>query len=739
MSWETIDTDRLHPVVAQAVAITRAHQTHAQAHPALREAACLQAQFPHGLGSIAPGDLLAGAQAADRIVYVGSMWWAMMPDRQDPGKQGGYCCDFAAAARYREPADAAAVQAVLAYWQDRATWARISQRWPEELTACIHQHGQISGGGSGFALALDLDPLLREGLPGLQQRIAQAEMADHDLHAALRETVTLLLATCRYYQEQAQRLCSERLDEAERLRLHRIAASLEALQQGAPANLHEAMQLYWLVSLLAGGRHIECWRPDVALGDFYAADIDSGRLSQEQADALVLGLWRQIARHGDPAVCRLLIGGVGRRNPEQADRFCLAAIAATRRHREVIPQLSLRFHKHQDPGLLQAAYAALGDGGTYPMLFNDDAIVPGIEQALHVPRHDAERYHPLGCGEYMIAGMSPSLLNHGWSFGQSFHAALWGGRDAAGHRLSPQLRQPADRHTLRQRLHEEIANAAELAAQAHAINNAVLRQDCAFLFASLLLDDCLARGASLFDGGVRYQGACVMAHGMVNVADGLVALEQHPEIDATTLRTALATDFDQHPELLTRLQAAPKFGNDLAEVDAVTVDLWRLAMRAADAASKRHGLDFLTVSSVNPGGYDMGAACGATPDGRHAGTPFAIGTAPSAGADRSGLTALLNSLARIDPVNGGVSSNIKLAKTWFSHQRPALEALCGVFWQQGGMQATLTVVDQRELEEALDHPERHPHLLVRVGGWSARFVDLDRPVQEEIIRRTVHC
>jgi pyruvate-formate lyase len=233
-----------------------------------------------------------------------------------------------------------------------------------------------------------------------------------------------------------------------------------------------------------------------------------------------------------------------------------------------------------------------------------------------------------------------------------------------------------------------------------------------------------------------------MGHGFTNAADGLTAIRrlvfEQRRIAPADLLAALASDFEGAEPMRRQLADQPKFGNDDPDADRELVELWRLLSKAADEAGRRAGLPFLTVSSVNPGGYHMGHQCGATADGRRAGRPFAIGHAPTAGHDRSGLTALLNSLAKVDPANGGAASNIKLAKDLFRAQRAQLETLFRVFWGLGGLQAMVSVVNQADLVDALDHPERHPHLLVRLGGWTVRFVELERAQQEEIIRRSIY-
>lgn len=737
----------LHPVVAQAVAFTAAHRQHADAHPAVREAACLRTQFPALMGAIRPGDAFAGGQAEGRICYLGSIWWAMLPDRAGPGKQGGYCFDFAAQAKWgTTEADRAAIAELETYWQERVTVSRFLAEIDPTMLPYMRTDAQVSAPGSnGFCVALDMDRLLRLGLPGLEAQIDAARgTGDQAFLDGLREAIAIVRDVCLHYAAQARALAAA-ADAAERPRLERIAASCAAIAVRAPADLHEAMQLLWLYSLVAGGRHIECFRIDDALGGFLQADLAAGRLDEAAAEDMVLGLWRMWAQHGDPAVCRVVIGGLGRRDPPAADAFARLALRATRRHRGLIPQLTLRFHAGQDRELTRLAFDALGDGCVFPMFYNDDAIVPGVARALCVDEAEAARYHPLGCGEYMLAGANPSLLNYGWSVPKTLEAALHGGRAADGRPLGPTckaLPELASYDELIANMRTQADFAASLTARGHAISNRVLGRECSFLLASLLSDDCIARGRALMDGGVRHDGACIMGHGFTNTADALNAIRRtvfaERTVGAAELLTALAADFAGHEAVRRRLLAVPKFGNDDPAADRTLAEVWRLLSGAAAAAGRRAGISYYTVSSVNPGGYYMGALCGATADGRRAGAPFAIGHAPTAGNDRGGLTALMTSLSAADAANGGVASNIKLAKAMFHRQRPQLEALFDAFWKQGGQQASVTVVDQADLVDALAHPERHPNLLVRLGGWTARFVALERQQQEDIIRRSIY-
>jgi pyruvate-formate lyase len=746
-----MNTDELHPAVRQARDFTEAYKCHRDEHPAIREALCLKAQYPVSVGPIGPDDMYAGAKAEDRITYLGLLWWALMPHRKGPGKQGGYAFDFNAVKRYADsPADKAVLEELTEFWQEECTHTKLSRQYDEDINTYCGGGKIVGGGGCGMCIALDLDRLVQRGIPGLYADI-DAKVAAGDANAdpeflrAARMALDIVVDVCRHYESQARAMARKTRKKKEKARLNTIADTLDAIVDHAPATLREAIQLVWLYSVLTSARHIEMWRPDVAFGDLYVKDIDEGRLTEEEALELIIGLWRMYDGQGDPAVCRLLVGGKGRRNEQNADRFCLAAMEAARRQRQVIPQLTLRFHDGQDPALMSKAFDVLGDGCVFPMLYNDDAILPGVAEALNVSMDEALNYHPLGCGEYMLACCSPSLLNYVLSVPKAVDAALRNGCSSDGERIGPatgDARTFTSFDQLYQAFLEQIEFAATLPARGHALNCRVMRSECALLFASILTDDCIERGRAMFDGGVRYTGACVMGHGYTNAADSLIAIKhlvfERKEVTIGELLAALDDDFEGHAGLYKKLRACPKFGNDHDEVDSLYGQTWRHINDAMSRAGDEVGLGFFVISSVNPGGYFMGKQCGATADGRKCGMPFAIGHAPTAGNDTHGMTAFLNSMAKVDPVNGGAATNVKINREYFTRSRPKLEAMFETFFQQGGLQASVTVVNQDDLRAAMQAPQEYPHLLVRVGGWTSRFIDLEKDVQEDILRRTAY-
>jgi len=151
------------------------------------------------------------------------------------------------------------------------------------------------------------------------------------------------------------------------------------------------------------------------------------------------------------------------------------------------------------------------------------------------------------------------------------------------------------------------------------------------------------------------------------------------------------------------------------------------------------GLDYFLVVNINNfANVAFGQVTAASADGRRAGSPYANANTPTPRNDTKGVTAFLNSIVKPNPsVHAGYVHNMKFSKQMFTQDRVKLEALLNTYFAKGGTQAMITVVSRDDLENALKEPEKYRNLIVRVGGFSARFVELNLEVQIDIINRTL--
>jgi formate C-acetyltransferase len=129
----------------------------------------------------------------------------------------------------------------------------------------------------------------------------------------------------------------------------------------------------------------------------------------------------------------------------------------------------------------------------------------------------------------------------------------------------------------------------------------------------------------------------------------------------------------------------------------------------------------------------------ALPDGRRAGEPLGNTVGARTGMDRSGPTAMLRSVASM-PLRlaiGGPSCNLRLSARLLAdpEQRMKIVAMIRGYFLEGGIMAQITPVDTDTLRKARETPEHYADLIVRVGGYSAKFVELAPEVQDEIVSR----
>jgi formate C-acetyltransferase len=275
---------------------------------------------------------------------------------------------------------------------------------------------------------------------------------------------------------------------------------------------------------------------------------------------------------------------------------------------------------------------------------------------------------------------------------------------------------------------------------------------------SCLLDGCLTRRRDLVHGGARYNYPGINVFGGANVCDGLLAVKrcvfEQQRVTMQELCQALRDNFVGYEHVRQLLaHSGPRFGNDVPEVDAFANEVNAIhATFCWPHVDSRNG-QFLTGVWPVGGHVGMGHWTGATPDGRLKGTPLVDGVGACQGADRKGPTALLRSVARLhvagrsspSPFARGSTCNIKFSGrtiSWTATSSPegvaSLRDLVTTFMALGGHQLQINVVDGATLRAAQAGPEAYADLLVRVGGFSAYFVQLGRDIQEEIISRTEH-
>ena len=389
--------------------------------------------------------------------------------------------------------------------------------------------------------------------------------------------------------------------------------------------------------------------------------------------------------------------------------------------------------------LWEAAFDSLASGNGQPAFYNEAQYLTGLrESELGLTEEDLIMWSGGGCTETMIHGCSNV------------------GSLDAGFNLPLVL---AD--TLRRMLAEDSVTFDEVVSAFKSDMRGVIQKVLGQLndyfsaralyrpqpMRSLLMDDCVERGRDFNNGGARYNWSVVNVAGLANIADSLEAMRTviftEKAVTPRELRDVLERNFEGDEALRRRLAAAPKYGNDHAGVDALAVDVSDFIYREIRAFPCARGGRFLPSHIMFETFAWAGMEVGATPDGRHAGEPLADSAGPMQGRDTNGPTAMLRSVARLPQrlAIGTPVLNMRFSKSTLVglEARRRLRSLIETYFQLGGLQVQISVVDRAELEDALLHPEVHENLIVRIGGYSTYFNRLSPELKQEVVKRTEYA
>ncbi len=726
---------------------TQEHERNAVLSKEKREIEGLNILFPRMLRKIEPNDLIAGRYDALPIGFgcVTSL-----------GGVGHYCVfsklnDF----KKKLPEDLHyRVDKLAHYWEDKDTKAQFIEGYMDGIVMNAFSNESYScpicGGVRLSGMMLDYNKLLSLGVPGLRNELSRklAQDPKNEFYISGIAALELLVKCCNHYIDEIETLVPE-VDNKRKKELLLMKASLLNIQSNAPNTFQEAMQLFWLYALLAGV--INYGRLDDFLGEFLVNDLENGTLTYPEAKAIVSNLWVLIENKRTTVNGRIIVGGRGRKNPEAADAFVRLALEVCNEHMFVEPQFTLRLYKDTPKDIYNKALRCLADGHTYPTLYNDEVHVPGLQHCMRISEAEAEQYAPFGCGEINIVGKTVGTPNSIINLTKTLNIALNEGVDPfdgmykAGPVKLKRLEEIESYEDFFENQYGKLHDYyVERCVDAQVRSYEILSENVSFIFNSLLVDNCIEKGKAILDGGIEYLGGCCETYGNINCSDSMFAIKELVfEKQKYTLReinNALLANFEGYEDMRRDMLKCNKYGNDLEDVDKVAVDIYdRVANKVRDVGIQR-GLHYYGIVIINnEANTKWGLKTSASADGRKNLVYLNPSNNPQGGADVNGPTAMLNSLVKFDPsVQVGTVQNIKFQRTFFKNNLEVIGEMFKGYFDNGGCQLMVTSVDHGELEDAMIHPEKYPNLIVRVSGFSARFVDLKRTTQEELLSRTLY-
>jgi len=586
--------------------------------------------------------------------------------------------------------------------------------------------------------------------------------------AFLEAAIIALDAAVRWahrYAELARSMAEAESDEKRKGELLQIAESCSWVPENPPRSFHEVLQAWFLLFLLIrvldiqtsgiGDRLDYLWYP------FYKKDKEAGKITAEEAQELIEYVWLKFTELADfnaPSMGSgahttpryATIGGQDRYGRDATNELTYIIMDSVKSLGLVEPMMVVRLHKNTpDEFLYRFTDIMREDAGHYG-IFNDEFMVPWLV-SKGMPVEDARNWCVEGCMRWAVVGKPMGhrgIAGVGFALPKCLEYALTGGRDEkffGGKQIGPATQAPETFRSIEEVVEaylEQVKFFTEKIVTFSNITDAIEDQWLPQPFNSALLDGCIENAMDVRD--LHYWHKTNMQPvGQTTVVNALVAMKklifEDKAVTMAELLQALRDNWEGHEDLRQKFQDAPKFGNDDDYVDMFARDVHIRTCKTMHQFKTIFGFNVQSDGSGSAAYVAFSGLTGATPDGRRDREMFSDGTvSPAPGTDKKGPTAVLKSVAKVDPM---LTFNHLFNQRWEPQflegdNRSKFVSYLRTFVDLGIHHMQGNVIDDVVLREAQVHPEEHESLVVRVAGYSAYFTDCHRDVQEQIIART---
>jgi formate C-acetyltransferase len=654
--------------------------------------------------------------------------------------------------------------------EDKPYWSYMNQG------VFVWVHGAHSGQVPNY------EKVFQVGLKGLRKE-AEDKLAgmtqDKDLirddpqaflkkKAFLEAVIISLDAAVRWanrYAELARSMAEGESDEKRKQELLQIAESCSWVPENAPRSFHEVLQAWFLMFLLVrvldiqtsgiGDRLDYLWYP------FYKKDKEEGKITAEGAQELIEYVWLKFTEladfnapimgsgaHTTPRYAT--IGGQDRMGRDVTNEMTYIIMDAVKSLGLVEPMMVVRLHKNTpDEFLYRFTDIMREDAGHYG-IFNDEFMVPWLV-SKGMPLEDARNWCVEGCMRWAVVGKPMGhrgIAGVGFALPKCLEYALTQGRDdkfLGGKQIGPETQDPLTFTSIEDVIQAYLEQTKFFTEKIVTFSNITDAMEDIWLpqpFNSALLDGCIENAMDVRD--LHYWHKTNMQPvGQTTVVNALVAMRElifkDKQVTMAELLQALKDNWEGHEELRQKFLDAPKFGNDDDYVDLFARDVHIRTCQTIHQFKTIFGYNVQSDGSGSASYFSFSGLTGATPDGRKDRDIFSDGTvSPLPNTDKKGPTAVLKSVAKIDPM---LTFNHLFNQRWEPEflegdNRSKFVAYLRTFVDLGIHHIQGNVIDDAVLEHAQAHPEEHESLVVRVAGFSAYFTDMHLEIQDQIIART---
>ena len=631
------------------------------------------------------------------------------------------------------------------------------------------------GNNSGLGLYV---PLYGEIIAtGMEAKIAEVKEAmanlrflssdDMEAYDYYEAAVIHMEALCRTgdrFSKLAAEMAEKETDPKRKAELEQISEICARVPRKPARNFREAMQFFLFYYFAICNPTLPGGRIDQYMYPYYKKDLEEGKITREEAVELCELLRIKIMEYnavgggkaqrekwaGMARWQNFMIGGVDRDGNEVSNEFSFIWLDAAEEIRTPHPTITLRVSDKTPPELLNRAVEVVRSGIGMPAFVSDKSIINFL-QSRNVPLADARDYAMAGCLDLQVAGRS-----HQTSVGMFITPMLL--QLAMNNGVNPNNGEDVGPHTGKftefktyeefyQALMKQFDWAIHLICEEHNIQIDYFRIYEQDALLSIWAYEGVSSGKPILSRRMIYENASLInICAIQNVINSLEAIKklvfEDRTVSAQELLDAVNNNWEGREDLRQMCLKAPKWGNNIDEVDQIGTRIWHDIAQIAKT-TKTIFNESMVPSGISITAYSpAGKAMKATPDGRHDHDILADGTiSPTQGTDTSGPLAVLQSGMKINQDEYmSTLLNMKFTRSTLKTDQDVakLGSMIRTYLLNGGKHVQFNVVDKETLLDAQIHKEQHRDLIVRVAGYSAYFTMLTPGVQQDVISRTGH-
>lgn len=491
-------------------------------------------------------------------------------------------------------------------------------------------------------------------------------------------------------------------------------------------------------------------RPDAMLNTLYEADLAAGRLTKEEAFDLISRFLvisdahydgeKQVTGYGDHELeFPLTIGGCDETGKPVWNDITRSILRAHRENDLVFPKIHCRVSADSPREYLLELARDVWNGRCVHTLFNDDTIIPGLVRQGKT-LDEAREYYCAGCWNGYVDGIENVDDANYFSLARVLEAMIYQdeGQNEKFEFTFEALDDCISFEEARERVCRNITGFMHSVLDAYTKYGKLFAQISPHPAYSACLEGCIANRKDETEGGARFSGRVIVLAFLANVVDSLLALKRvcfdRKVCPLPAFLEAVRNNWRDAEELRQEAMKAPYWGDD--SKDSAELGKWLLEKirHSAEGLKNERGGDYYFSIWIYREFRYWGEVMRALPDGRHDGDCLSQALNPSEFRNHEESTTTLNALARLDYTHF-VSSNINLTFDRENVTPEILEAVFRAFAVKKLQVLQPNCFSREELEDAVRHPEKHHNLIVKVCGFSARFVALSPEWQRIVMAR----